>query len=174
MEGTGKKVMIWILGIALALMIAGFVNLGIQVFYPSPKYETYCTPEIVENLPDVYPKQCDIDYQDAMNVYNQKIFWVLAPNGFVLVIIGIFYANLLINLIGVFGGSFLVIQSIIRNLNNNPVITPAIIVVITISLTPVYSVKGFAIPLFLAFGNIPHAHAMFILERTGIIMKQDI
>jgi len=114
----GKKVMIWILGIALAFMICGFVNLGIEVFYPSPKYETYCTPEIVSEVGDVYPKQCDIDYQDAMSVYNQKIFWVLAPVGFVLALIGIFYANLLINLIGIFGGSFLVIQSIIRNLNN--------------------------------------------------------
>ncbi|MBW2984091.1 hypothetical protein KY361_03195 [Candidatus Woesearchaeota archaeon] len=113
-----STVMIWILGIFLAAMISGFVNLGIDVFYPSPKYETYCTPEIVEDLPDVYPKQCDIDHKDAMNDYNQKIFWVLAPVGFVLVLIGIVYTNLLANLIGIFGGSFLIIQSIMRNLNN--------------------------------------------------------
>ena len=120
MENQKKKssVMIWILGIFLAGMIAGFVNLGVEVFYPSPKYETYCTPEIVKDLPDVYPKQCDLDYQDAMEAYNQNIFWVLAPIGFVLVLVGIFYANLLINLTGIFGGSFLVIESIIRNLNN--------------------------------------------------------
>jgi len=111
-------VMIWILGIFLAAMIAGFVNLGIEVFYPSPEYETYCTPEIVKDLPDVYPKQCDIDYNDAMDVYNQNIFWVLAPIGFILVLVGIFYANLLINLTGIFGGSFLVIESIMKNLNN--------------------------------------------------------
>ena len=120
MKNKKKKnaVMIWILGIFLAAMIAGFVNLGIEVFYPSPKYETYCTPEIVKDLPDVYPKQCDIDHKDAMNDYNQKIFWVLAPVGFVLVLIGIVYTNLLANLIGIFGGSFLIIQSIMRNLNN--------------------------------------------------------
>ena len=120
MKNKKKKstVMIWILGIFLAAMIAGFVNLGVEVFYPSPKYETYCTPEIVEDLPDVYPKQCDIDYQDAMKAYNQNIFWVLAPVGFVLILVGIFYANLLINLMGVFGGSFLVIESIMKNLNN--------------------------------------------------------
>ena len=53
-----------------------------------------------------------------MSAYNQKIFWVLAPIGFILVIIGIFYRNLLINLIGTFGGSFLVIESIMKNLNN--------------------------------------------------------
>lgn len=113
----GKKVMTWILGIALAFMIVGFVNLGIEVFYPSPKYETYCTPEIVEKLPNVYPKQCDLDFQDAMKVYNQNIFWVLAPVGFVLVIAGIFYTNLLINLIGIFGGGILVIESIMRSDN---------------------------------------------------------
>ena len=107
MEGKGKKVMTWILGIALAGMIAGFVNLGIEVFYPSPKYETYCTPEIVENLPDVYPKQCDLDFKDAIDSYNEKVFWVLAPIGFVLVLVGIFYTSLLINLIGVFGGKCL-------------------------------------------------------------------
>jgi len=120
MKNKRKKsiVMIWILGIFLAAMIAGFVNLGIEVFYPSPKYETYCTPEIVKDLPDVYPKQCDIDFQNAMKAYNQNIFWVLAPVGFVLILAGIFYANLLFNLTGVFGGSFLVIESIIRNLNN--------------------------------------------------------
>ena len=111
--------MIWILGIFLAGMIAGFVNLGIEVFHSSPKYESYCTPEIVskENI-DYYPKQCDLDYQEAMKLYNQNIFWVLAPIGFILVLLGIFYSNLLINLTGIFGGSFLVIESIIRNLSN--------------------------------------------------------
>ena len=121
MEKEKKKslVMIWILGIFLAAMIAGFANLGVEVFYPSPKYEEYCTPDVVskENM-DYYPKQCDLDYQDDMKGYNQNIFWVLAPIGFVLVLAGIFYANLLINLVGVFGGSFLVIESITRNLNN--------------------------------------------------------
>ena len=118
-EKKKSSVMIWILGIFLAGMIAGFVNLGVEVFYPSPKYETYCTPEIVskENM-DYYPKQCDLDYQDAMKIYNQNIFWVLAPIGFILVMTGIFYSNLLINLTGIFGGSFLVIESIIKNLNN--------------------------------------------------------
>lgn len=118
MKKKKSTVMIWILGIFLAAMIAGFVNLGIEVFYPAPEYETFCTPEIVENLPDVYPKQCDLDYQDAIETYNQNIFWVLAPVGFILILTGIFHVNLLINLIGIFGGSFLVIESIIRNLNN--------------------------------------------------------
>ena len=121
MENEKKKssVMIWILGIFLAAMIAGFVNLGVEVFYPSPKYETYCTPDIVSKEGgDYYPKQCDLDYQDVMQAYNQNVFWVLAPIGFVMVLVGIFYANLLINLTGIFGGSFLVIESIMRNLNN--------------------------------------------------------
>jgi hypothetical protein len=134
METEKKKslVMMWILGIFLAAMIAGFVNLGIEVFYPSPKYETYCTPEVVKELPDVYPKQCDIDYQNTMEIYNQNIFWVLAPIGFILVLAGIFYSNLLINLIGIFGGSFLVIESILRNLNNKVIafITLGIIIIL--------------------------------------------
>lgn len=118
-EKKKSSVMIWILGIFLAAMIAGFVNLGVEVFYPSPKYETYCTPDVVsKEVGDFYPKQCDLDYQDTMKAYNQNIFWVLAPIGFILVLVGIFYANLLINLTGIFGGSFLVIESIIRNLNN--------------------------------------------------------
>jgi len=111
-------VLIWILGVFLAGMIAGFVNLGIEVFYPSPKYETYCTPEIVKDLANVYPKECDLQFKDAKNEHNQTTFWVLAPIGFVLVIIGIFSKSLLINLVGVFGGSYLVIQTITANLNN--------------------------------------------------------
>ena len=123
MEKKKSYVMIWILGLFLAAMIAGFVNLGVEVFYPSPKYETYCTPEVVaEEMAgkggDYYPKQCDLDYEAAMKVYNQNIFWVLAPIGFILVIVGIYYGSLLITLPGVFGGSFLVIESILRNLNN--------------------------------------------------------
>ncbi|MBN2567001.1 hypothetical protein JXB02_02865 [Candidatus Woesearchaeota archaeon] len=128
--------MIWILGIFLAAMISGFVNLGIEVFYPSPKYEAYCTPEIVSDEVskegDYYPKQCDLEYQSARDGYNQNIFWVLAPIGFVLVVAGIFYSNLLINLIGVFGGSFLVIESIIRNLSNKVIafITLGLIIIL--------------------------------------------
>jgi len=135
MKNKKKKniVMIWILGLFLAAMIAGFVNLGVEVFYPSPKYETYCTPDIVskENM-DYYPKQCDLDYQNTMEGYNQNIFWVLAPIGFILILAGIFYANLLINLTGIFSGSFLVIESIIRNLNNKLIafITLGIIIIL--------------------------------------------
>lgn len=120
MQTQKKKgtVMIWILGLFLAGMIAGFVNLGIEVFYPSPVFEEYCTPERVEELPDVYPRQCDVEYRNAVTEHNQVSFWVLAPIGFILVIVGMFSASLLLNLVGVFGGSFLVIQSIISNLNN--------------------------------------------------------
>ena len=123
MEQTQTKkrkntVMIWILGIFLGGMIAGCVNLGIEVFYPSPKYETFCTPEIVKDLPNVYPKECDIEFRNAMNEHNEMSFWVLAPIGFALVILGIFHKRLLINLIGIFGGSYLVIQSVVSNLNN--------------------------------------------------------
>jgi hypothetical protein len=132
MKKKKSTVMVWILGIFLAGMIAGFVNLGVEVFYPSPKYEAYCTPEIVKDLPDVYPKQCDMDFQDDIETYNQNIFWVLAPIGFVLVLAGIFYANLLINLTGIFGGSFLVIESILRNLNNKVIafITLGLIIIL--------------------------------------------
>ena len=120
MENKKKKsiVMIWILGIFIGGMIAGFVNLGIEVFYPSPKYETYCTPEVVKDLSNVYPKPCDIEYKTVISEHNQTRFWVLAPIGFILLIIGIFSKSLLINLVGIFGGSYLVIQSIMENLNN--------------------------------------------------------
>ena len=119
MERKKNVVMIWILGIFLAGMIAGFVNLGVEVFYPSPRYESYCTPDVVsKETGDYYPRQCDLDYQTTIEQYDQNIFWILAPIGFVLVLAGIFYSNLLINLTGIFGGSFLVIESIIRNLNN--------------------------------------------------------
>lgn len=133
MEKKKSIVMTWILGIALAAMITGFVNLGIEVFYPSPEYETYCTPEIVSReISPNYPKQCDVDYQNIRDNYNQNIFWILAPIGFILVAVGIFYGNFLINLIGVFGGSFLVIESIIRNLNNKVIafITLGLIIVL--------------------------------------------
>ncbi|NRA91443.1 MAG: hypothetical protein HRU26_01965 [Psychroserpens sp.] len=120
METKKKKntVMIWILGIFLGGMIAGFVNLGIEVFYPAPKYETYCTPEVVKDLANVYPKPCDVEFQNARDAHNQTIFWVIAPIGFLLLIIGIFSKGLLLNLVGIFSGSYLVIQSVTSNLNN--------------------------------------------------------
>ena len=70
---------------------------------------------------------CDLDYycrqtyDTSYKEYNNIVFYILAIIGFLLTIIAIFNKIFMIQLSGVFSGSGLVIESIIRNFNNTKI-----------------------------------------------------
>mgnify|MGYP001558224242 CR=1 FL=1 len=64
-------------GIVLGILVVSFLNIGISLFYPEPKYEDYCTPQIYkpESEPERMQKdfECSKSYERVMNLKLQSL-----------------------------------------------------------------------------------------------------
>jgi hypothetical protein len=71
-----------------------------------------CTSELKEcNL-------CQKNYQDASESYNRKTFFVFAIIGFILIVLGLFFKELLLQIITLPAGAFLVIEAAAKNFDD--------------------------------------------------------
>lgn len=61
---------------------------------------------------------CQKEYENAQKPYNQYRFYIFATIGFILLILGLFIAENLVQITGLATGGILVFQSIIFNLQN--------------------------------------------------------
>ena len=98
-------------GLALAIMIVFnlFVNVGIYTFYKGPKYDDYCSANIVAPTKEIKTEArctelngswqggyCDLyttcsdQFQSVESVYNRNVFIVLVVIGTVALIAGLF------------------------------------------------------------------------------------
>jgi ABC-type uncharacterized transport system fused permease/ATPase subunit len=76
-------------------------------------------------------KKCDLcpkEFEEAMKKYNRHTFFVFAAIGFILIVVGLFISNLLIQIITLPAGAVLVIESAVRNFDDK------LYVIITFSL----------------------------------------
>lgn len=56
----------WVLAIGIAIVLAMFVNYGIQTFYKAPKYEDFCSDQIYARpIMPVYKENCTAVQVDA-------------------------------------------------------------------------------------------------------------
>ncbi len=62
--------------------------------------------------------QCNSQFENANQVYNRNTFFIYAAIGFVLIVIGLFVSELLIQIITLPAGAFLVIESAVKNFDN--------------------------------------------------------
>ncbi len=120
-----KKGMQITMGIALAIILFGLVNLGIYTFHPGPDYDDYCEEmrkpiplEESRNNTEEYDRACYEDYDTARDDYNNKIFYVYVIIGLILTVAGLFITYLPFQIVGVGTGTALIIEGIMRNLEN--------------------------------------------------------
>ncbi len=112
------------LGIALAIILFGVFNLGVSTFYPSPDYEDFCDriPPTIELQNDTQIKdvtfQCQNEYETAKDNYNNIIFYVFVIAGLLFAVSGLFITNLSFQIVGLVSGTALIIEGILRNLEN--------------------------------------------------------
>ena len=122
-----KTVVKAIFGVVLAILVVSFINVGISLFYPAPKYEDHCQPYIPERLPvlenqtfnqEQYEKNnlCGESFNEAQNKYNRTIFLILAPIGLLLLIIGTLIPNVTLQIMLMGSGFINVVIAIVRNL----------------------------------------------------------
>lgn len=106
------------LALALVLVINVFFNVGLDTFYPAPKYETYCPTEkmntLYENAEtceaadgiwnqgpakdavgycDLYTK-CNEDYTAATQPYDRNAFVILTTLGLATLLVGLLAGGL--------------------------------------------------------------------------------
>ena len=113
------------MGIALALILFGLVNLGVYTFYPSPNYDDYCEDsarssplEEPVNGSEKQDLSCYTDYDEARENYNNQIFYVYVILGLILAVAGLFILYLPFQIVGIGTGTALIIEGIMKNLEN--------------------------------------------------------
>ncbi|QQR54461.1 hypothetical protein IPG41_04640 [Candidatus Peregrinibacteria bacterium] len=100
------------LSLALVLLINVFFNVGLETFYPAPKYDTYCPASLFQvtyeteaacteaggdwyaansggAMCDFY-KSCYDEYEKVSQVYNRNAFIVLTSLGVLTLFLGLF------------------------------------------------------------------------------------
>jgi len=123
-------------GIALALILFGLFNLGVYAFYPSPEYNDYCDrnsyPQKIEwteqecideggvweRMSCDFYSECGEEYDTDRDAYNNRIFYVFVIAGLLLAVGGLFITYLPFQIVGLGTGTGLIIEGILRNLNN--------------------------------------------------------
>ncbi len=80
---------------------------------------------------DYYAK-CQQEYSEALKPYNQKKFYIFAILGFILLLLGLFISENLIQITGLATGGILVFEGIVQNLENKQAVFIALIFILII------------------------------------------
>ncbi len=66
-------------------------------------------------------KECDLcnkEYNDDLEIYNRKVFFIFAIVGFALIVFGLFNSALLLQIVSLPAGAFLVIEAAVKNFDD--------------------------------------------------------
>jgi hypothetical protein len=112
-KSNGMKIF---LGIALSLIFFGLFNLGVATFYDSPEYLDFCDSSLTIGGEEY--QQCNTEYEQARDIYENNIFYIFVISGLILAVVGLFITSLPFQIVGLAGGTSLIIEGIMRNLDN--------------------------------------------------------
>jgi len=138
-----NKVFVKILfGIILGILIVSFMNVGISLFLTAPEFSDFCDdpvprPAAIEgNMPVSVDdgKECRDAYDEARSDHSKIVFYILAPLGLILLMVGVFLSNLTMQIALMGAGGINMIVAIMRNLEDKlfVFITIGILIVIAI------------------------------------------
>jgi len=133
-----------IVSIILTVIIVSIVNVGTSLFLEKPEYEDFCEASIVKMQisPDSTEEErqaineeqeeCRKEYQDAFKPYNQIRYYIFAGIGFILLLIGLFAVENMIQLTGLATGGILVTQGIVMNFENKTIVFISLLAILII------------------------------------------
>jgi len=125
-----------IVSIILTIIIPSLVNIGTSlVLEEPPDYSDFCGE--FERVPDEQLDERELDrcmqeYMDARKPYNQIRYYIFAGLGFVLLLIGLFATENMIQFTGLASGGFLVTQGVVINLENKLVVFISLLAILII------------------------------------------
>ena len=141
---TNKLALTIIVSIILTVIVISIVNVGTSLFLERPEYEDYCeasitklrvtpdsTNEEIETINEEQ-RQCSEDYENALKPYNQIRYYIFAGIGFILLLVGLFAKENMIQLTGLATGGILVTQGIVMNFENKTIVFISLIAILAI------------------------------------------
>lgn len=89
------------------------------------------TEPCVQGYCDYYQK-CQKEYEDSMKPYNQIRYYIFAGIGFILLLVGLFALENMIQFTGLATGGILVVQGIVMNFQNKSIVFISLIAILII------------------------------------------
>ena len=132
-----------LISIILTVILASTVNVGTSLFIESPEYEDYCEEPVIEPLElnatkeerTEYNKQfdeCREGWETSRESYNQVRYYVFASIGFILLLIGLFHKELMIQITGLATGGYLVMEGIVINIQSKLIVFISLLAMLAI------------------------------------------
>tara|TARA_Y100000310_G_scaffold338398_1_gene427935 strand:+ start:842 stop:1303 length:462 start_codon:yes stop_codon:yes gene_type:complete len=132
-----------IVSIILSIILISIVNVGVSLFLERPEYDDFCEvalPKVInENTPDEeretinnQREECNQEYDQALKPYNQKRYYIFAGIGFILLLIGLFAKENMIQFTGLATGGVFVTQGIVMNFQNKTIVFISLIAILLI------------------------------------------
>ena len=148
---TNKLALTIIVSIILTVIVISIVNVGTSLFLDVPEYNDYCSvgaervimPETCKDIEnetckesidklDTYYKECQDEYELALKPYNQIRYYIFAGLGFILLLVGLFAKENMIQLTGLATGGILVTQGIVMNFENKTIVFISLLAILAI------------------------------------------
>jgi len=159
---VNKLALTILVSIILTVILISLVNVGVSLFLERPEWEDFCpldSPSTQEKCeqeggtwlgePTVQEEEdgpravkissCDLDmeecrneYESALKPYNQIRYYIFAGIGFILLLVGLFVAENMIQLTGLATGGILVTQGIVMNFENKTIVFISLIAILII------------------------------------------
>jgi len=140
---ANKTVLTVIVSIILTVIVVSLVNVGTSIVLEEPEYDRFCGDADLRYAPanksDVEVAQlnedylkCSEDFRDAMKPYNQYRYYILAGIGFVLLLVGLFVKENLVQLTGLAAGGILVAEGIVINLESKVIVFFSLLAILII------------------------------------------
>ena len=141
---TNKLALTIIVSIILTVIVISIVNVGVSLFLDEPEYDDYCdisvtkmqiTPDSTEEEREIIDnkyEECRDKYEEARKPYNQVRYYVFAGLGFILLLVGLFAKENMIQLTGLATGGILVTQGIVMNFENKTIVFVSLIAILAI------------------------------------------
>ena len=141
---ANKLALTIIVSIILTVIVISIVNVGTALFLEEPEYEDYCGASITkmrigpdatdEEIDAINEEQekCSDEYRDSLKPYNQIRYYIFAGIGFILLLVGLFAKENMIQLTGLGTGGILVTQGIVMNFENKTIVFVSLIAILLI------------------------------------------
>jgi hypothetical protein len=144
--GSGFKILTMVLiSIIITAVVVALVNIGLSIFLSQPEYDDFCDvgverPILVgEDVDDTLKdeiseefKQCNAEYEEARDSYNQIRFYVFAVIGLVLLVVGLFVEEIVIRSVGLASGGILILEGAVVNLENKIAVFILLLVILVV------------------------------------------
>tara|TARA_Y100000310_G_scaffold304305_1_gene343322 strand:+ start:55 stop:522 length:468 start_codon:yes stop_codon:yes gene_type:complete len=141
---ANKLTLTIIVSIILTVIIISLVNVGVSLFLEQPEWEDYCeasidkmrfSPEATDEerlALDKEQEECREEYEDALKPYNQIRYYIFAGIGFILLLVGLFAKENMIQLTSLASGGILVTQGIVMNFENKTIVFISLIAILAV------------------------------------------